>query len=125
MVAARVGRHACNLGKALGDGGHRGARFRGGLANFLPDLAIEIVRRRDHAKGFVALPRRWMVERTLARRNHSRRLPKDWQNFSRKGLVFLRLASIRLMLGKLCIPPNVLRQTVRAGRKLARCLRGL
>jgi putative transposase len=44
--------------KRFADGGRQRARFRKGLANFLPDLAIEIVRRPDHAKGFVALPRR-------------------------------------------------------------------
>jgi len=27
---------------------------------------------------------------------------KDWENFNRKVLAFLRLASIRLMLRKLC-----------------------
>ncbi|HEY5208823.1 MAG TPA: IS5/IS1182 family transposase, partial [Pseudolabrys sp.] len=33
-----------------------------------------------------------------------RRLAKDWENLNRKGLAFLRLASIRLMLRKLCNP---------------------
>ena len=27
---------------------------------------LEIVKRSDHAKGFVVLPKRWIVERTLA-----------------------------------------------------------
>jgi putative transposase len=74
------------------------------LANILPDLAIEIVRRPDRAKGFVALPRRWIVERTIAWLNRCRRLAKDWENLNRKALAFLRLASIRLMLRKLCQP---------------------
>jgi hypothetical protein len=30
------------LAKLFADGGHQGARFRKGLANFLPDLAIEL-----------------------------------------------------------------------------------
>jgi hypothetical protein len=33
-----------------------------------------------------------------------RRLAKDWENLNRKALAFLRLASIRLMLRKLCNP---------------------
>ncbi|MGH6878710.1 MAG: IS5/IS1182 family transposase, partial [Rhizomicrobium sp.] len=33
-----------------------------------------------------------------------RRLAKDWENFNRKALAFLHLASIRLMLRKLCNP---------------------
>ena len=70
----------------------------------LPQLETEIVKRSDHAKGFVVLPRRWVVERTIAWLNRCRRLAKDWENLNRKALAFLRLASIRLMLRKLCNP---------------------
>ena len=65
---------------------------------------VEIVKRSDHAKGFVALPKRWVVERTFAWLGRCRRLAKDWENLNRKALAFLRLASIRLMLRKLCNP---------------------
>jgi len=65
---------------------------------------IEIVKHSDQAKGFVVLPKRWVVERTLAWLNRCRRLAKDWENLNRKALAFLRLASIRLMLRKLCNP---------------------
>ena len=65
---------------------------------------IEIVKRSDHAKGFVVLPRRWVVERTFAWLGRCRRLAKDWENLNRRALAFLRLASIRLMLRKLCNP---------------------
>jgi transposase len=44
------------------------------------------------------------VERTIAWLNRCRRLAKDWENLNRKALAFLRLASIRLMLRKLCNP---------------------
>src|SRR5262249_17161719 len=53
---------------------------------------------------FVALPRRWVVDRTFAWLNRCRRLAKDWENLNRNALAFLRLASIRLMLRKLCNP---------------------
>jgi hypothetical protein len=39
------------------------------------------------------------------RLNRCRRLAKDWENLNRKALAFLRLASIRLMLRKLCNQP--------------------
>ena len=58
----------------------------------------------DQAKGFVVLLRRWVVEQTIAWLNRCRRLAKDWENLNRKALAFLRLASIRLMLRKLCNP---------------------
>ncbi len=44
------------------------------------------------------------VPSTLAWLNRCRRLAKDWENLNRKALAFLRLASIRLMLRKLCNP---------------------
>ena len=44
----------------------------------LSQVDVEIVRRSDQAKGFVVLPKRWVVERTLAWLNRCRRLSKDW-----------------------------------------------
>ena len=55
-------------------------------------------------KGFVVQPRRWVVERTIAWLNRCRRLAKDWENLNRNALAFIKLASIRLMLRKLCNP---------------------
>ena len=63
---------------------------------------LEIVKRLGHANGFVALPKRWIVERTLASLGRRRRLAKGWECLNRKAPAFLRLASIRLMLRKLC-----------------------
>jgi transposase len=47
-----------------------------------------------------SLPRRWIVQRTIAWLNRYRRLAKDWENLNRNALAFLKLASIRLMLRK-------------------------
>ena len=55
-------------------------------------------------EGFVTLPKRWIVERTIAWLNRCRRLAKDWDNLNLTALMFLRLASIRLMLRRLCNP---------------------
>ena len=95
------------LKKLFADGGYQGPEFQKALAKILPYLETEIVKRSDHAKGFVVLPRRWIVERTIAWLNRCRRLAKDWENLNRKALAFLRLASIRLMLRKLCNPFDV------------------
>jgi transposase len=67
----------------------------------MPQLSIEIVKRSDTATGFHVLPRRWVVERTLAWLNRCRRLAKDFENLNRTALAFIKLASIRLMLRKL------------------------
>ena len=58
------------------------------------------------------LPRRWVVERTIAWLNRCRRLAKDWENLNRKALAFLRLASIRLMLQNFVILLDVPGQTL-------------
>ena len=63
---------------------------------------VEVVKRSDAVKGFVVLPKRWVVEHTFAWFNRCRRLSKDWECLNRKGLAFLRVASTRLMLKKLC-----------------------
>jgi transposase len=58
----------------------------------------------SHCDSARLLPKRWIVERSIAWLNRCRRLAKDWENLNRKALAFLRLASIRLMLRKLCNP---------------------
>jgi len=92
------------LKKLFADGGYQGPVFEKALGKILPQLETEIVKRSDQVKGFVVMPKRWIVERTIAWLNRCRRLAKDWENLNRKGLAFLRLASIRLMLRKLCNP---------------------
>jgi len=84
------------------DSAYAGPVFHAALAKIRTQLETEIVRRSDWAKGFVVLPRRWIIERTIAWLNRCRRLAKDWKNLNLSGLIFLRLASIRLMLRKLC-----------------------
>ncbi len=90
--------------KLYADGGYQGRLFRRAIKKITARVNIEIVKRSDQAKGFVVLPKRWVVERTFAWLGRCRRLAKDWENLNRKGLAFLRLASIRLMLRKLCNP---------------------
>ena len=92
------------LEKLFADSAYQGTIFGKALAKILPRIETEIVKRSDQAKGFVPLPKRWIVERTIAWLNRCRRLAKDWENLNRSALAFLKLASIRLMLRKLCNP---------------------
>jgi transposase len=103
MLSTLFGLHPF-LEKLFADSAYAGHIFNGGLARILPHLKTEIVKRSDRAKGFVVLPKRWIVERTIAWLNRCRRLAKDWENLNRIALAFLKLASIRLMLRKLCNP---------------------
>jgi transposase len=92
------------LKKLFADSAYAGPVFHAGLASVMPGLVAEIVRRSDRAKAFVVVHKRWIVERTIGWLGRRRRLAKDWENLNRNALAFLRLASIRLMLRKLCNP---------------------
>jgi transposase len=67
----------------------------------LPDLRLEIVKRNDDMKGFVVLPRRWVVERTFSWFGRNRRLAKDFENLAETLAVFVAIASIQIALRRL------------------------
>jgi transposase len=90
--------------KLYADGGYQGPEFQSAMKRILARVNVEIVKRSGQAAGFVALPKRWIVERTFAWLGRCRRLAQDWECLNHKALAFLRLASIRLMLRKLCNP---------------------
>lgn len=90
--------------KLYADGGYQGEQFQCGMKAALGQVQIEIVKRSDQVSGFVVLPKRWVVERTFAWLNRCRRLAKDWENLNHQALAFIRLASIRLMMRRLCNP---------------------
>jgi transposase len=92
------------LRKLFADGGYQGPRFQRAVKKALPCLAVEIVKRSDQARGFEVIPKRWVAERTFAWLNRFRRLARDFENLVRNAMAFLRLASIRLMLRRLCNP---------------------
>jgi transposase len=87
--------------KLYADGGYQGPIFQQGLRRVCGQINLEIVKRSDVGK-FVVLPKRWIVERTIAWLNRCRRLAKDWECLNRNALLFLRWASVRLMVRKLC-----------------------
>ncbi len=89
------------LMKLYADAGCQGPQFQPALRKAMTKIGIEIVKRSGHARGFVVLPKRRIVDRTFAWPNRCRRLAKDWENLSDRALAFLLLASIRLMIRKL------------------------
>ena len=52
-------------------------------------------------KGFVVLPRRWVVERTIAWIDHNRRMSKDYERLPESAQAFIYVAMSRLMLRRL------------------------
>jgi putative transposase len=62
---------------------------------------LETIKRSEAAKGFVLLPKRWVVERTWGWLNWSRRLSKDYEVLPETSEAFIYVAMIRLMLRRL------------------------
>jgi transposase len=67
-------------------------------------VTLEIVKRLGD--GFVVLPKRWIVERTIAWLCRNRRLAKDFEEHEETTEAWMYLAMIRLMLRRLCPPPG-------------------
>lgn len=81
------------------DSAYAGAKLRAALAP-LGRWTLEIVKK-AHAQGFVLLPRRWVVERTLAWLNRNRRLAKDFEATIASAQTWLWIASVKLMVRRL------------------------
>jgi putative transposase len=67
-------------------------------------VRLDIVKRPDGIKGFLLLPKRWIVERTFAWLGRWRRLSKDYEASPATGEAFIYLAMIHLMLRRLASP---------------------
>jgi putative transposase len=64
-------------------------------------VRLEIVRRPEGIKGFLLLPKRWIVERTFGWFNRYRRLSKDYEYVTQTSEAMLRVAMIHLMVRRL------------------------
>lgn len=62
---------------------------------------LQPVLRREEHKGFVLLPKRWIVERTFAWLGESRRLSKDYELLPASSEAMIHIAMIRIMLSRL------------------------
>jgi putative transposase len=82
------------------DGGYNAWQVDAAVAR-VPRLRLTIVNRSDDMKGFVVLPRRWVVERTFSWFGRNRRLAKDFENLAATLATFVTLASIQLALRRL------------------------
>jgi putative transposase len=87
------------------DGGYAGR-----LIDWVRDLRIqrkvqlEIVKRSDNVRGFVVLPRRWVVERTFGWLGRYRRLSKDYEQPTTSSEAMIHIAMIGLMVKRLAEP---------------------
>ncbi|MFI5888470.1 IS5 family transposase [Streptomyces sp. NPDC051554] len=81
------------------DGGYAGRLVD--WAREKPRLTLQIVKRTDDTAGFVVLPRRWVVERTLSWLMRSRRLVRDYETLPAMHEAMVLWSMTMLMSGRL------------------------
>jgi putative transposase len=99
LLVRRLGGAGKKLRLIWVDGAYRGQLVAWVLTHFW--FRIQPVLRSDSQKGFVVLPRRWIVERTWAWLNQYRRLSKDYEVLPASSEAMIYIAMIRLMLRRL------------------------
>ena len=82
------------------DHAYAGEKLRRALTKF-GNWTIEIVPRIADTIGFKLLPRRWVIERTLAWLNRNRRLAKDFEATIASATAWLYLASVQLLIRRM------------------------
>jgi transposase len=90
------------LSSVFADAAYQGTALAAAVAK-TGAWTLEIVKRSELHR-FVVLPKRWIVERTLAWISRNRRLARDFERYARTVAAFIRLAMIRLMLRRLTRP---------------------
>jgi transposase len=104
LLLAAIIRRVPWLRHLFADGGYAGDKLREALCR-IGRWSIEIIKRSDAAKGFEVLPRRWVVERTLAWLSRNRRLAKDFEQTIESATAWLFVASVQLFtrsIARLC-----------------------
>ena len=89
------------LRKLWVDGGYSGADFADWVRQHRPKLAVVVIKRTDALAGFRVLPKRWVVERTLAWLTQQRRLVRDYERSEASATAWIYVALIRIMLRRL------------------------
>lgn len=82
------------------DSSYRGLQFMHWVMDSFRWI-LEVVTRPEEAKGFVLIPRRWVVERSFGWLLWSRRLSKDYERLPQMSEAFIYVSMIRIMLKRL------------------------
>lgn len=89
------------LKKLWGDNKYHNHGYRHGLAANRPGWELEVKTREPGVKGFAVLPKRWVVERTLAWNGRYRRNSKDYERRTDSSEAMIRVSAMHLMLRRL------------------------
>lgn len=98
VLARLTAEHRSRLELVWGDGKYRNHHLDGWLAESRAGYRIEVVERPPGSKGFVKLPRRWVVERTFAWLGRHRRHSRNYEYYTESSESMIRISSIHRML---------------------------
>ena len=99
LVLRKLAGRFSRLALIWADGGYAGK-----LIDWVADSGhwiLKIVKRCDDVKGFLVLPRRWVVERTFSWLGKYRRLSKDYESLTDSSETMVQIAMINLMIHRL------------------------
>lgn len=99
LVFRRLSGTGKKLRRVWVDGTYRGKLLEWVITHY--KFRLQPVLRSDDMKGFVILPRRWVVERTFAWVTQCRRLSKDYEVLPASSEAMIYIAMTRLMLRRL------------------------
>jgi putative transposase len=98
VLSRLTAEHCTRLELVWADGKYHNHHLNEWLAKTRAGYRIEVVSRPPGSKGFVKLPRRWVVERTFAWLGRYRRNSRDYEWFASTSESMLRVSSIHRML---------------------------
>ena len=93
--------HQERLEEVRGDGKYRNHKLDEYLARPEVRYRIELINRPVDAKGFVLLPKRWVVERSFAWWGRYRRQSRDYEWFPSSSESMIKIGAIQNMLRRL------------------------
>ncbi len=102
LVLVRLAGRFPRLRLIWADGGYAGA-----LIDWVKERwgwTVTIVKRAAGEKGFVVLPRRWVIERTFGWLGRYRGLSKDYEQLPESSEAMILIAMIQVMLKRLELP---------------------
>ena len=98
VLARLTAEHRGRLELIWGDGKYRNNHLDAWLAETRAGYRVEVVERPPGSKGFVKLPRRWVVERTFAWLGRHRRNSRNYEYYPESSESMIRISSIHRML---------------------------
>jgi putative transposase len=99
----RILRHWCTRWRCIwADGAYAGCLETWvALLRRYRKVRLEIVKRSDHVKGFVVMPKRWIVERTFGWFYKYRRLSKEYEYLTDTSEAMIYVAMIHIMVRRI------------------------